>query len=137
MNIFSLPPFLTSLFISWLGIIVYGKKKDSLSNKTFSLVCFFAAIWLFFSALAYSCTSETTAYTLLQIAYFGVINLPITIFYFIALFLNLNFLKRFIFILYIAGFFFEFQLLFTHSLLSGVHRYFWGYYPVAGKFYIA
>jgi signal transduction histidine kinase len=135
-NVYSFPTFVTSILVFVLASIVYAKNKTNPANRAFFLICQVTSIWLFFSSIAYNLKEESSVDFFMRICYVGIIFIPATVFHFTNSFLGINRRKVIIFF-YIIGLSFSTLLLTKDYLISGVYRYFWGYYPRAGKYHPA
>ncbi len=134
-NPYSIPTFATSFIVIWLGFTVYAKNRNSPVNRSLFLMCSSTAIWLFFASMAYNCKSIEPANILMRVSYLGVVNIAVTMVQFVAMFLNIDRLKKNLKFLYIYSFFICALIFYSNYLIKGVKQYFWGYYPIAGKYH--
>lgn len=130
MNIFSIPPFISACLILFLGIFVYLKNKDIAERISFMSICLVTSLWQIAYAISYTCSNKSMAELFLKLGYIGVIFMPATTFHFSMVFIKTG--KRwFIFTAYMLSCLFTIFLWFSDLFISGVYKYFWGYYPKA------
>ncbi len=135
MNLFAIPPFITSVLILMIGTFVIFQDYRSKVNQVFSLFAFASVHWLFAYSMMYASTDPVTALYWARIGFAGILLIPIFAFNFVVYFLNRRVNKYLFPILYIiavpsiiiGG---------TDLVYKGMRTYFWGYYPTAGKLYI-
>ncbi|MBI3616982.1 MAG: GAF domain-containing protein, partial [Candidatus Omnitrophica bacterium] len=132
-NPYSIPPFITTIIIFWLGIVVYARNKESPVNRSFFLMSFSIVVWLFFAGVSYSCNRKELAEVFVRITNVGVFFIPITMFHFTVTFLQITKLRKFIIFLYGYGLICSVLVLFTNLLVKDTKQYFWGFYSLAGK----
>jgi hypothetical protein len=133
-NPYSIPVLITSLIVLTIGIIVYSKKRKSILNLVFFLLCFPSSIWLFFSFLSYNSLLEETAYFWYKFSYVGVVFITCAFFHYGSLVLGVNIKFRFLVILgYIASTICSILIWTSPYIIEGVYKYFWGYYPKRGS----
>ena len=118
-NPYSIPPFVTSIVILWLGIIVYIRNKESHVNWSFFLMSLSAAWWLFFASLSFSCNSKELAEVLVRVTNIGVFFISIAMFHFTTSFLNIAKLKKLVIFFYGYGLICSLLILFTNILIGG------------------
>lgn len=116
----------------FLGMFIYFKQKHSPITLSISFLAFVSFIWLFFYSISYSVSVKETAFLLQKIGYTGIILIPVMWLSFIFSFMNVKFYKRIITIYSLLSFIFVISLWTTDYFVSGVYKYFWGYYPKAG-----
>lgn len=132
MNFYSIPTFITSALIIFLGVFSLKKNERSPINRAFFSLCMFPGAWLFFGSIAYNCPTLPLANFFVRICYVGVVYISIAIFHFTVVFLDLKKLKKLILYFYLIGMFWTICLFSSNLLLNGFQKYFWGYYPQAG-----
>ncbi|MDP2923722.1 MAG: ATP-binding protein [Candidatus Omnitrophota bacterium] len=135
MNLYSIPPLIISLLLVFSGIFVYLKNKKHLLNRLFLLLCFPASVWLFFFSMAYNFHEKNILITCLKVGYTGIIFIPITVFHYTVELVSLQKLRKLVYLSYLIGIFLAASIWISSYLINGVQRYFWGYYPLAGKFH--
>jgi PAS domain S-box-containing protein len=132
-NIFSLPPLAAALAGFFLGIIVLsrGRNKPSL---LFLILSLSLSVWFFTFALMYSSASAATALVWARLAYLGVPFIP-ALSYHIALESFGGPQRRQKLILaatWLLSGFSALAALRSDWLITGLYRYWWGYYPRYG-----
>lgn len=132
MNTYSFTPLIISLLLFSLGIFVFLKNRANSLNRVFFYLSTVSSIWLFFYSLAYNTSVEEQALTLLKIGYCGVVFIAITYFHYAVAFLRMKKMRPVIFVSYFIGIGWILTIFFTPYFISGVYKYFWGYYPKAG-----
>jgi signal transduction histidine kinase len=134
-SLYSIYPLLSSLFVLFLGLLSYFKHRQSPVNRAFARFSIFGFIWLFCYGVSYSTNTEQQALFWLRIGYTGVIFIPVGFYHFAFAFLNLKSQKKQKIILissYFVSFLFAYSLWRTDYFVTGLYKYFWGYYPKAG-----
>jgi len=135
--IFQISVCIVSVIFLLLGIYIFFHNKNSPVNRTIFILDFATFLWLYSYSQMYVSESYGKALWLMRIGHTGVIFIPILFYHFITVFLNSHY-KREKYIL--VGFYtiiaiFILMLYGSTSLVSGLYRYNWGFYPKAGKFY--
>ena len=133
MNIYAIPPLLTGLILTIIGLLVFLKNKTSKLNIIFSLFSLSMVIWLFGYTNMYLSKEPSTALKWARIGFLGIIFIPVFAYHFIITFLNLKrkIILPIIYVLTIPSL----LLSQTNYIYSGIKEHFWGYYPVAGRIY--
>jgi signal transduction histidine kinase len=135
-NIFSVPPLMVSSLTILLGIYVYLKNRKETQNITYFYLCTSISLWLFFASMLFSCSGDKKlAVFLAKMIFLGVTFIPITFYHFVVSFLKIKNQGNIIKAVYLTGIIFLVFLFFTDLYISGVNRFFWGYYPKAGIFH--
>jgi signal transduction histidine kinase len=134
-NPYSIPTFLTAIFLFCLGLFVFLKNKRSEVNFSFLLLCLSASIWQFGYTFVFMSTASENALFWQKVVYLGVPFLTPAIYHFSVAFLKLQKQRKNILIFYIIGFIFIFISTTTNLLISGLNKYFWGFYKKAGPLY--
>lgn len=133
MNLYFIPLFISAFLILSLGFVIYSKNKGKILNRTFSLICLVSGIWLLCYAFAYVILNKKLALILFKLGYCGVVFIPIASFHFFTEFFRTNRFKFFVYVSYLIGLIFIVLIWLTPYLVKDIHKYFWGYYPLAGK----
>jgi hypothetical protein len=129
-------PFICGIFLLLLGFFVASKNIKSKRNISWLLLSLTTALWTLFYSLAYFLNKETSLLIVLfKIGYTGIIFIPVVWLQFIIYFLDLEKQKKIIPFLYIIGFMFVFLLWGTNYFMTGLYKYYWGFYPKS-NFYI-
>lgn len=132
-NPFAIPTLFTAILLILIGIIVFLKSQQKLLKTTFTLFCSTLIVWLLAFTAMYLSQNKNTALNWARIGAIGVLFIPVLAYHFILTFIESA--KRLLLIpLYIISLSALF-LTQTRYIYKDVALYFWGYYPVAGKFY--
>lgn len=130
---YAVPVGLTGIMMLGRGVLVVVRERGSRVSLTFGLLTLSAALWLLGFAAIYSARIEPVARWWSQAAQFGVVLIPSAIIMF-----TLSILRQFrqkrvwvwtglaLSILFFAS------ISLTGLFVTGVRRYFWGYYPAYG-----
>lgn len=134
MNLFAIPPFITSIFLLFLGGIIYLKNRKSKPNIVFTCLCLSLFVWLFGYTEMYLSKDTQSALFWARNGFIGIIFIPILVYHFVVSFLKI---KRSYFLLFLYLSSIPALILHrTNHIYVGVAEHFWGYYPVAGSGYI-
>ena len=136
MNFYALPPILTSLLLFFIIVFVYASNPRSKLNIIFTFFCLSMLVWLFgFSMMYQDAANATVALKWARFGFLGILFVPIFAYHFIATFTDTVPKSWTLPLLYSFGFI---MLFFSQTTLiySGVHLYFWGFYPIAGPLYL-
>lgn len=138
-NFYAFPPLLVGAIILLFGIGTLIWEHGERVSRSFFLMMLSTAVWLGGYGFAYLANDPATALVWVQVSHLGVCLIPSFIFLFTLIlvgqvqtfrvYARINFAVSLLF--YIAG-------LWTHSWITGVTRYFWGFYarygPMGGPF---
>jgi len=134
MNLFSIPPILSSIMFLLLGGFVYLKNRRSKINIAFFFVCLTTFWWQFSWFFLFNIEDGTLAKIFVKIGHVGIVLLPVAFLHFSLVFLGktdkLN--KIILTIAYTITAFFEISLFTTNYFVNGYYEYYWGFYPKAG-----
>jgi PAS domain S-box-containing protein len=132
-NPYAIPTFLTMVAILLLGVVAVLYERRSVVNVLFFWMTVTIGIWLFAFSWMYCATDERVALLWAKIAYLGVPFIPAGIYHFTTAFLRIQQARS---ALVWAGWalavFFSAAILSTNTLVSGLYRYWWGFYPRYG-----
>jgi signal transduction histidine kinase len=134
MNLFAVPPFITAFLILFLGVFVLTKNRKAHINRVFSIFSLILVIWLFGYGMMYLSVDKEQALFWGRTGFLGIIFIPILTYHFICTFLELKCNKSLIVIYLLA--IPSLLLAYSKYIYSGINRYFWGFYPTAGRVYI-
>ncbi len=126
---YSLPTFLTMAAVLLLGVFVLVRERISLVSISFFVVTLAVSIWLFCFSCLYAANSASTAIWWSKAAYFGVPFIAPAAYQFTLVVLGIY--RRFravIIAAWLLSALFAFAAIATDSLITGVERYWWGYY---------
>ena len=134
MNIYVVPPLITFILIAIEGYVVYSNDKRAKLNIIYSLFCLSLCIWLFGFCGMYLSKDSHSALFWARNGFFGIIFVPIFAYHFISAFLKIkkDWVLAFLYISSIPSL----AVFRTDLVYKDVITHFWGYYPLAGKFYI-
>ncbi|NTV29621.1 MAG: GAF domain-containing protein [Candidatus Omnitrophica bacterium] len=106
----------------------------SLTNRLFALFCLSSCGWLFGYSVMYSCSRPDSAIFWARLGFSFIAFIPVLALHFVLSLIQ----KRLGIVLWFLYSTIPFALYlgWTKYIYSGVEKYFWGYYPVAGSFYI-
>ena len=128
-SIYSIPTLITAILILALGIFVLIKNKVALLNRLFFFLCTSAFVWLLGYTIVYSCKDENSALFWSRISYVGVVFIATADLHFALTFIGINKEKRkLISLAYIISFAYLI-ISQTNIFLTGMNKFFWGYYP--------
>jgi len=127
----AIPVFIVGILILLAGIILFIANRRSLPNFSFFLICLSVAIWLLATGMGYLCKNEDIATFWFKWDNFGVAFISIGVYFFTRSFLNLK-RKKFIIIGYILALVFGVLIIRTNYLVTGVRKFFWGFFPSWG-----
>lgn len=134
-SFYSIPTFITAFMIVVLGGFVLLKNKTLLLNRLFFFLCTSAFVWLVGYSIVYSCTDLKLALFWSRFSYIGVVFIATADLHFILTFIGINKEKRLlIFAAYTISFIYLI-LCWTPYFLSGMNKFFWGYYPKISYLY--
>ncbi|MDP3143198.1 MAG: ATP-binding protein [Candidatus Omnitrophota bacterium] len=136
-NFYSLPPLISGTIILIFGILIFLKKRESKLNLIIFFWCLAIFVWLLAYSLCYSAKSEFVAGFLSKIACTAVAFLPNLAYHFTVTFLDLKKERKFVYLIYAVNLSLVPLFLFSNYFLSGVNKYFFGYYGGASFLYPA
>lgn len=134
-SIYSVGNILSGIFVLFLGFLVYFRQKQSPINRNFFYFALVTFIWLFFYGISYLSATEEQALFWLKIGYTAVIFMAISGIQLVSSFVNFKLPKYIYFVEYGINLVSVYLLYFTNYFVSGLYKYFWGYYPKAGSFH--
>jgi len=134
LNIYTLPPLVSSMAFLALGFFIYLKNRKAAINRTFLLVCLVTFWWQFSWFILFSANNAAVADYLVKIGYIGIIFIPITFYHFFTHLIGKATKPERILtgLFYVIGLVFVYLLFFTDYLINGFYHYFWSFYPRAG-----
>ncbi|HEX8597218.1 MAG TPA: ATP-binding protein [Chloroflexia bacterium] len=130
---YSLPTLLTMSAVFLLGLFVLARERISLVSISFFMVTVAVSIWLFCFSWMYAANSAETANWWSRAAYLGVPFIAPATYQFTTVVLGIH--RRFrpvIMSAWLLSALFAFAAIATDSLITGVERYWWGYYTLLG-----
>ena len=132
MNVFVIPPLVSSILFILLGVFVFFKNPRSNINQAFGLMCLVTFWWQFSWFILFSFNTEKMASIMVRVGYSGIIFIPYSFYHFFIFFLKKNREKKIVPFAYLAGLFFLFFNWSSNLFIKGYYKYSWGYYPKAG-----
>jgi serine phosphatase RsbU (regulator of sigma subunit) len=133
MNLYSIANIITAIAFLLLGIFVFTKNPRGVQNRIFGGLCAANVLWQLSSTVAYNIAAESYAYPVMKVAYVGVIFITALTGHYCYIILKLDKkLRVYRNWIYALTIFFAVLNLTTPLVLSSVHKYFWGYYPIRG-----
>jgi len=127
-SFYSIPPFILSILVLSVGILVLSHNRKAISHQTFFMECVSVFLWLFGYAMMYSTTDREFASECAKFVYTGVVFIHTFFYHFTISFLKVqNQRKRMIVTAYVLSFVLLVLLYHPNSFISGVYDYYWGY----------
>lgn len=138
MNLYILPPLISSALFIFFGWLVYKKNKDSEMNQNFFLICVATFWWQFSWFVLFSINSTYSADILVRVGYIGITFIPFTFYRFSISFFNKvgTFDKILSEIFFVPPLLLAASLFLSNDFVSGYYNYPWGFYPKAGFLHI-
>jgi len=130
-NVHAIPMFLMGLITLGLGLLVYRSNRRSSAHRHFLALCGSIALWLSATSVGLCAPTPEQALTWFRIDNVGVMFISVAFYAFSAEFLQLH-RPRSIRIGYGLAAVLALTVLFHPGFVSGVHRYWWGYFPQWG-----
>lgn len=131
-SIYSLPPFTAAIFSISLGGFVFFKNRKSSVHISFALFCLSLFIWLFGYTITYSIQDETVAVFFARLSCTGAMFTAPSCYYFSVSYLKRNKEKTAVLLSYLIFLLIAPFSMTSNYFLSGVYKYYWGYYSKAG-----
>ncbi|MFC1511426.1 histidine kinase N-terminal 7TM domain-containing protein [Candidatus Margulisiibacteriota bacterium] len=131
-NIYSIPSAICGLFSLGMGIFVLLQNKRSAINHSFFILAFAVFIWQFGTAIKLLAIDPNVALVWGKFIYLGTPFIPAAVYYFVISFLGKEGQKKFALLSFLLAGFIFLPLIPTNLLLSGVKKFFWGYWFQAG-----
>jgi signal transduction histidine kinase len=132
----SLPPAAAAILTLGAGILVLLHARRAPLARPFFAGSVAVAVWLGCYAIVYSSADAATALAWARRSYFGIVFMAPTMLHFVVLFLGRKDLRRVVAAVYVGALFFLVVSQGDHFIYD-VHRYSWGYYPLAHELYYA
>jgi diguanylate cyclase (GGDEF)-like protein len=121
----------SSLF--FLGAFVLLKNIRARVNLLLGLACLASTLWLLCSGLANYFAGKELVMFLLRLGYVGFIFIPILLYHFTVVFLNIRSKNQALIFPYIGGLIFAVAAMLSPLFISGYRPYFWGDTPTVGS----
>jgi PAS domain S-box-containing protein len=128
-NPYAIPTLTTAVAIVALGFIVLVGERNSRVGLSFFIMTVTAGIWLFCYSFMYSAVDESAAITWALMGQLGIIFIPATVYHFTVGTLQIySRHKRQVWLAWLFSGFFYATVLHGDTFISGVNRFWWGYY---------
>lgn len=127
MNIYSIPPLVSAIFIFIIAILVLFKNIKSIVNITFSLLALSVFGWLFNYVFVYNTQDLNKAVMYCKMVYLSCIFIPPLFYHFTISLLKLKNKMRFLILNYFITFIFFISIVFTDYFVAGAYKCFWGF----------
>jgi len=127
-NPHAVPVLIVGSLILFAGMTIFIANRRALSNFSFFLICLSVSVWLLATGIGYLCESEKIAVVWFKYDNFGVAFISISVYFFTRAFLNLR-RRKIVLIGYMIALLFGVVTITTNYLVTGVRKYFWGYFP--------
>ena len=133
MNPFAIPPAIAMIATCCLGVAVLIRERGSLVSLLFAAMTASVGVWLFAFTWMYCAQDPHTALWWAKAAYFGVPFIVASGYHFaVAVLQGGPATRRFVVLGWVAAAVFSAAGLLTDELVTGVRRFWWGYYPAYG-----
>jgi len=133
-NPYALPEFLVGVILFCLGAIVFTRNPKAYINQVFAIFCITCSLWLIGFGCLYLAGDIKTAELWCKIVYTGVSFTSALFYHFTRAFLKIQKEKFFLVFVYMCSCIFLY-LSWSGLLLDEPYKYFWGYFPRAGRFH--
>jgi PAS domain S-box-containing protein len=132
---YAVPTFLTSTGLFVLGLVVLARERGSAISVLFHLLTLAVSTWLFSFSWMYCATDQRVALWWAKAAYLGVPFIPAAIYHFTVAVLGLYPPRRTaVWLTWTGSALTAVVAVGSDALISGLYRYWWGYYPRYGWF---
>ena len=131
LNVHAVPMLLMGIVALGLGTLVLRSKGDSAAHRHFFVLCASIALWLGGTSIALCATAPDSALAWFRFDNVGVMFISVAFYSFSAEFLCLR-RPRSIRVGYGLATLLAVTVLLSSDFVTGVHRYWWGYYPQWG-----
>lgn len=129
-NVYALAPFVAAVAIVILGMVVLVREHYSRVSIIFHIMTLTAGLWLSGYAVMYCARSESAAMVWAFVGLLGVTLIPASVYHFTVEALNIYPQhKRRVWLAWLIGGGFFSAAFLSDTFLSGVARFWWGYYP--------
>jgi diguanylate cyclase (GGDEF)-like protein len=135
MNPYAIPNSICALFCLGVGMFVFFKNRKSSVNISFALLGLSAFVWQLGTFMVLLSKNSDVALFWCRFTYKGAIFIPITTYHFAINFLRKKAQLRLVFLSYSIGAILFVPISETKYFISGLYRYFWGYWWKAGSFH--
>jgi PAS domain S-box-containing protein len=128
-NPYAIPTLVTGVAVIALGFIVLVAERNSRVSLSFFIMTGIAAIWLFCYSFMYGAAAESVASTWAVMGQLGVTFIPAAVYHFTVGTLEIySKYKNRVWLAWLVSSFFFATVLCGDAFISGVNRFWWGYY---------
>ena len=131
-NFYSIPPLISSLLVLGMRIVILVKKPAARLNRVFFFLCLVTTAWLLLYSVNYSLSRSDIIEIIFRLAYCSIALIAILFFHYVTVFLQLSWAKQWHKVNYVYATLLSVLILKTNFIVSGLNKFFWGYYPKAG-----
>jgi diguanylate cyclase (GGDEF)-like protein/PAS domain S-box-containing protein len=132
-SLYAVPPALTAAAVLLFGLAILFRGRFSRPSVAYAAVTLFVTVWLTSFSVLYSASDEATALLAARLGYLGVPFIPIAIYQFAVVETAVERRRRAVlFVGWVVAALFCLAALFTGHWITGVRRFWWGYYPSFG-----
>jgi signal transduction histidine kinase len=135
-NPYAIPGLISGISVICFGIVIYIRNRRNILSRIIFFWCLSAFVWLFGYTLCYSTNNADLAEMYAKIACGGVTFLAVSAYHFAVAFLKLRSEYKFLYTIYGMVILIIPFYIFSDYFLSGVNKYFFGYYGKATPYYI-
>src|SRR5262245_12816888 len=129
LNPFAIPTLMTGVAIIALGFIVLVGERNSPVSFSFFIMTVTAAIWLFCYSVMYCALAAPVASTWATMGQLGITAIPAAVYHFTVSTLAIySRHKSRVWLAWLVSSFFLVTALYGDAFISGVNRFWWGYY---------
>lgn len=128
----TIPYLIVGSILLFLGLFVFLKNIHARINIILGITCLASALWLISTGLANYFVGKELVMFLLRLGYVGFIFVPILLYHYAVVFLNLKSKNRALIIPYLGGLIFAVTAMLNSSFLRDYRIDYWGYTPVVG-----
>ncbi|MDD5131093.1 MAG: diguanylate cyclase [bacterium] len=127
----TIPYLIVGSILFFLGSFVLLKNPRARVNILLGLACLASTLWLVSSGLANYFAGKELIMFLLRLGYVGFIFIPILLYHYAEVFLNIKSKNQTLIIPYIGGLAFAVTAMLNPLFFSGYRSYYWGYTPTS------
>lgn len=130
-NVHAIPMLLMGIVTLGLGVLVYRSNRQSAAHRHFFILCASIALWLGATGIGLFATTPDRALAWFRLDNVGVMYISVAFYAFSSEFLQLH-RSRSIWLGYGLATLLAVAVLLRQDFISGVHHYWWGYFPQWG-----
>ncbi len=112
------------------------QNKNRQLAKILFVFCFLTSVWQFSWALLFQIQDFNLALIIAKLGWTFILFLPTTLYHFLTVLSEKPKELKKVYSSYAFSFFLLLLLLFSNKFISGLHSYFWGFYPKAGVLHL-